>query len=198
MATMQAKAASRIFANIPHANLRGMLEAEITDSGIDEFLQSRSKDVKVNFSTENTTFTFNQGPTISKLLGYNTLSNGLTFYGMRAGGDWEVPVFFIIYFDGARLRVYIPTDGNPWNTATKRAYGNSDREDEANAFKRFGTADLDEIEPNEEMIEKDILARFTKVSFAKNNSSTAAEVTQEAALKNLRAAIKEVTAAFNL
>jgi hypothetical protein len=59
------------------------------------------------------------------LMGYNTLRNGLTFCGICAGGDWEMPVFFIIYWDGTKLRGYIPTEGNPWNVSTKQAYGNS-------------------------------------------------------------------------
>ena len=58
------------------------------------------------------------------LMGYTTLDNGLSFLGICAGGDWEVPVFFIIYWDGEKLRGYIPIEGNPWNTTTRQAYGN--------------------------------------------------------------------------
>jgi hypothetical protein len=72
-----------------------------------------------------------------------TLSNGLSFVGVSAGGDWEWPVFFIIYYDGKKLRGYIPKDGNLWNTNSKRAYGNDDYDDNdgtpgdiANAKKR--------------------------------------------------------------
>ena len=64
------------------------------------------------------------------ILGVQTLDNGLTFLGAWGGGDWESPVFFIIYFDGKKLRGYIPdTKGNPWNHKTKSAFGNNDEED---------------------------------------------------------------------
>jgi len=78
----------------------------------------------------------------SGLMGYQTLDNGFTFRGMCAGGDWESPVFFIIYWDGKKLRAYIPIDGNPWNTDTKMAYGNAcsyshDYSDGRNLLKRY-------------------------------------------------------------
>jgi hypothetical protein len=76
------------------------------------------------------------------LMGYHTLSNGLTYKGMCAGGDWEFPVFFIIYWDGKKLRGYIPKKGNPWNTDTGMPYGNSGSykgncEDGINLKKRY-------------------------------------------------------------
>jgi len=57
--------------------------------------------------------------------GFHTLDNGLTFLGGSAGGDWEYPVSFIIYWDGKKLRAYIPTEGNYFNRTTKFAYGNA-------------------------------------------------------------------------
>ena len=78
---------------------------------------------KCNFDMENvaeeqTDF----GP--KELIGYHTLNSGLTFRGLCAGGDWEFPVFFIIYWDGQKLRGYIPKRGNPWNTDSGYPYGN--------------------------------------------------------------------------
>ena len=64
-----------------------------------------------------------QDGTIYDLVGYHTLDNKLTFLGVVAGGDWESPLFYIIYWDGKKLRGYIPTEGNPWNKETKTAYG---------------------------------------------------------------------------
>jgi hypothetical protein len=62
------------------------------------------------------------------LMGLNTLSSGLTFCGMCAGGDWEHPVFFIAYWDGKKVRVTSP-NGNPWNSTTTEAYGNDEDRD---------------------------------------------------------------------
>lgn len=48
----------------------------------------------------------------NSLIGFHTFENGLTFLGCAAGADGEImPLFFIIYYDGDRLRVYCPKDG---------------------------------------------------------------------------------------
>lgn len=40
------------------------------------------------------------------------------------GGDWEIPVVFILYFDhNSKLRAYIPEDGNFYCKKYKCAYG---------------------------------------------------------------------------
>lgn len=57
------------------------------------------------------------------LIGLQTLPNGLTFYGYMAGGDWECPVFLIIYFDGKKLRSYTPAYGNCVNLDCHTAFG---------------------------------------------------------------------------
>lgn len=56
-------------------------------------------------------------------------SNGLTYLKCYAGGDWECPVLFFIYWDGSKFRGYIPTYGNAINRKYKRAFGNGDEED---------------------------------------------------------------------
>ena len=76
-----------------------------------------------------------------EFLGFQTLDNGMNYLGMMAGGDWEYPVYFVIYWDGRNLRAYIPTEGNLWNTKAKIAYGN-DEEDGINILKRFGTPEM--------------------------------------------------------
>lgn len=76
-----------------------------------------------------------------------TLSNGLVALPVRAGGDWEMPIVFFVYWDGRKLRAYIPTDGNLWNTATKEAYGNNEESDLDNGRKRgFIPEGSDEID----------------------------------------------------
>ena len=79
---------------------------------------------KCQFDTENVMCC----PRDNSMTGYHTLRNGLTYLGIFAGGDWEQGVFFIIYWDGKKLRAYVPTKGNPYNHTTKEAYGN-DTED---------------------------------------------------------------------
>ena len=75
---------------------------------------------KVHFDTENLYYTESD----SDDCGIRTLPNGMVCLFAYAGGDWEIPVFFIIYWDGKKMRGYIPTDGNTFNRSTKYAYGN--------------------------------------------------------------------------
>lgn len=89
------------------------------------------KDLKVNFDTENF------GMDDDVITGYHTLPSGLTFLGLWAGGDWELPVTFIVYWDGKKLRGYVPDEGNLWNKKTKEAYGNDWEADLKDAKRRW-------------------------------------------------------------
>jgi hypothetical protein len=61
---------------------------------------------------------------------YNN-KNALSYIGCCAGGDWQIPVFFIIYLDrnGRDWRGYVPQHGNIWNYDTKEAIGNDEDAD---------------------------------------------------------------------
>ena len=101
-----------------------VLKAKMDEVGVYECmdLPQVKKDLeKVDFDFENEDC--NNGCNYIK--GFRVAPNGLPYWGDDAGGDWEVPVFFIIYWDGKKLRGYIPTEGNTWNTDTKTAYGNA-------------------------------------------------------------------------
>ena len=107
-----------------------------------------AKDLKVEFDFENCNQDkhkdYKSGKAISvkiekdnKFLGGQTLDNGFTFWGFSAGGDWEWPVFFLFYFYGKKLRAYIPTEGNRYNTDTMKAYGNDSDADSYNMYKLY-------------------------------------------------------------
>lgn len=125
-------------------------------------------DLKVQFDLENFSDKKNCiGP--CGMMGYHTLENGLTFCGMCAGGDWEFPVFFIVYWDGKKLRGYIPTYGNPWNTKTKKAFGNDNDADLAELKRRCPELKdindfdaIEEVEFDSDLIKEDILERIIK------------------------------------
>lgn len=112
------------------------------------------KDLKVDFDLENLAI----GPGLAgpqSLMGAQTLENGLTFLGCCAGGDWEQPVFFIVYFDGKRLRAYVPEKGNPWHRKEKRALTEDD--DQAFGKRRFDA----------NRIKEDILRHFAPSEYYK-------------------------------
>ena len=52
-------------------------------------------------------------------------SQGVPYLRCLAGGDWEIPVRFYIYYDGKTMRGYVPTKGNSFNRKTKSAIGNT-------------------------------------------------------------------------
>ncbi len=67
----------------------------------------------------------------SSLLGYHEI-NGFPFYGFNAGGDWETPLYGIMYMkDGDdSLYCYIPLRGNIYNPTYMSAFGNNDDDKE--------------------------------------------------------------------
>jgi hypothetical protein len=132
---------------------------------LDTLTPTVEKDLsKVRVANENTLW--EEGDD-APMLGFHQLDNGLTFLGVQVGGDWESPVFFVLYWDGSKIRGYIPTLGNPWNRTTKQAFGNdedADREDAKRQFpgydfesENFGVSD---IEPEWDKIEADVRARI--------------------------------------
>lgn len=91
------------------------------------------KDIsKVSFDFENYDYTDGAG-FMNYPCGYYELSNSMKCIMVNAGGDWEEPICFCIYWDGQQLRGYIPKAGNVWNRVSKTAFGSED--DEQSEFK---------------------------------------------------------------
>jgi hypothetical protein len=126
----------------------------------------REGDVKISFDLENVDAEYDT----DRLTGYHTLDNGLSFLGLSCGGDWEYPVFWIIYWDGKELRGYVPTEGNYFNRITKEAYGNGDDKDLEDLRKRFpgenfesadeGMEHINSLGSQVDLIKKDIQNRI--------------------------------------
>ena len=51
-------------------------------------------------------------------------TKGIPYQLFNAHGDWEIPVYFMVYYDGKKIRVYVPTVGNTWRQDLKQALGN--------------------------------------------------------------------------
>lgn len=61
-----------------------------------------------------------------EMSGIKILKNGLPILGVTAGGDWEYPLFFCIYWDGKKFRLYVPRYGNTYNIVAKAAFGSEE------------------------------------------------------------------------
>ncbi len=69
------------------------------------------------------------------LLGFKRLNN-MGFCGLLVGGDYEIPIFLILFFDEeGRLKVYIPEKGNLYNKFTMETYEIEDQLDSDMNFK---------------------------------------------------------------
>ena len=108
------------------------------------------KDAKYIFDFENTIGLLKENIYFKKdigshLIGFHTLSNGIPFLGFVAGGDWETPIFAIYYYDGKRIRMYIPSYGNTINLDTKTAFGSESHKEQhhQNLIKKYEKLGID-------------------------------------------------------
>lgn len=56
--------------------------------------------------------------------------NGASYIIAQAGGDWECPVLFFVYWDGSKFRGYVPIYGNAVNRKTNSAFQQGDEDKE--------------------------------------------------------------------
>lgn len=107
---------------------------------------------KIDFSTENT-----------RVVAERLTPEGVPHLVIRAGGDWETPLICVLYFDGTKLRGYVPKSGNTYNHARKAAFGNHSS-DAAACAKQFGIDATEgnhiEVEPDMDLVQRDIDARI--------------------------------------
>ena len=101
------------------------------------------KDIsKVDFDFENFEYQpFGGWSRMNAYLGYKTIDDGFNYLSCYAGGDWEHPVCFILYWDGKQIRGYVPTEGNCWNYKTKKAFGNDELQDQLFITTRYNVTD---------------------------------------------------------
>jgi len=104
---------------------------------------------KVDYDTENFECADGEGY-VGYDCGFQTLSNGLTALFCTAGGYWEYPICFIIYWSGKELRGYIPTKGNRWNRSQQCAFGNDHESDKKEFLKFLSEEDKEEAKIWEE------------------------------------------------
>ena len=96
--------------------------------------------------------------------GIKMSKKGFPYIQCAAGGDWECPVCFFIYFDGKHFRGYIPLKGNAINTKENSAFGDGD----------------DDVSFNEKACTEDFLARVeVKGTYKKRDFTKDEEVFKE-------------------
>lgn len=81
--------------------------------------------------------------------GIKLSSKGVPYIECYAGGDWESPVCFFVYFDGNHFRGYVPLKGNTICRDNNQAFGNDYEGEDSTEIKflkkEFGVKTRDEL-----------------------------------------------------
>lgn len=76
--------------------------------------------------------------------GFWTTSSGVPMLGCYAGGDWEDPVYFVLYPETTTsIRAYMPKAGNTWGLSTKAAWGSGGSPEEEEGEHNPRVVDVD-------------------------------------------------------
>jgi hypothetical protein len=123
--------------------------------------------------------------------GFELTDTGVPYVMMTCGGDWEVPIACVIYWDGKHYRGYVPVEGNCYNVKAKAAFGNADEDDDQRAFKaQFGDKDMYDAEPDWVIVRNAVSGRIEGRGTATANK---APVKSNAKLKAERQAAIETS-----
>ena len=76
--------------------------------------------------------------------GIKISKKGFPYIQCAAGGDWECPVCFFVYFDGNKFRGYVPLKGNAINRSNNTAFQGSGDEEEAKFIAKENDIDYEE------------------------------------------------------
>lgn len=182
-----AKSGGRIAKKVTKEELAKAIQKAIIsddeyDDGYDDYklVQKIEKDVsKINFDFENFYFMKEEEYTDSdfssekeeiseyeNLENYDiyTLENGLTYCLCCAGGDWEEPVYFIVYIDNKnKLRAYVPSKGNTYNLKYKCAYGSEENCENYEEDENCDETEKEYPQLNIEEFNKDITDRISVI-----------------------------------
>lgn len=98
--------------------------------------------------------------------GIKMSKKGFPYIQCAAGGDWESPVCFFVYFDGNKFRGYVPLKGNAINRNEKHAFSGGGNEPDAKFVQKelglsYEEADhmCDDIDYNVDACLEDFLSR---------------------------------------
>lgn len=102
--------------------------------------------------------------------------DGVEYVIMRMGGDWEIPVYYIVYFDeNEQLRCFLSYKGNKFNFDDMCAFGEDDAADCCDALKHYPDC-VRPLHTLEETISK--LSNFHEIidaQFIEDNTSVLSE-----------------------
>ena len=90
--------------------------------------------------------------------GEKALPDGTSIIWAYAGGDWEYPVYFVLYLDpDNHIRAYVPKDGNTYCHKCKSAWGTCECNDEKDSEDHLND---DDYGPDYDAMYKDVCNRI--------------------------------------
>lgn len=137
-------------------------ELEEYSEGINFVSELSPEKIGVLYDKENVIFTYEE-------------KEGISYFLMQCGGDWEMTVMFYVYWSEKhkRLKGFFPVgDGNVYNQETKTAYGSE-----------MENCDLDFDDPKYEKLEEKYGALIEKID---RNQSKHYEKAQEIGFKQFK------------
>ena len=116
--------------------------------------------------------------------GIKMSKKGFPYIQCAAGGDWESPVCFFVYFDGNKFRGYVPLKGNAINRTNNTAFQGNGDDEEAKFIAKENGIDYeeakgltDDIEYNADACLEDFLSRVDVKGTYKKRDHTKDEET---------------------
>jgi hypothetical protein len=98
-------------------------------SNIPTLTDQIKEDLKFLDVDENyTSITYKPRSSFESLLGFQTNDSGLTYYGVEIKSKDTIPFFCIIYYDGMKLRAFVPPH-NLYNKDTSQPFGIDEKAD---------------------------------------------------------------------
>lgn len=86
------------------------------------------------------------------------MPDGTSIVWAYAGGDWEYPVYFVLYLDpDNHIRAYVPKDGNTYCHKCKSAWGTCECNDEKDSEDHLND---DDYGPDYDAMYKDVCNRI--------------------------------------
>lgn len=120
------QAEARKYQNKPEETLESALNHAARYHALGAQVNQDVSTIVFDFENVLTAYDNDRMDRMSSFRGIHEGPGGLVYYGLEAGGDWEWPVAFILYFDETGLRAYVPEQGNAFNKKTRTAYGSED------------------------------------------------------------------------
>ena len=165
-------AAKRIFTKLKDLPMNTITLEDLDENihDMEPVYEAISKDASLpDFDLENFGCTPNDEDdylNAGELLGLRKSATGVSYIGINAGGDWEIPLYFIMYKEDGELKAYVPSNGNTYNKRFHTAYGSEMETEEFYKLPEEEQQVIEDADHNDLAIDKEDLLADIEAFFA--------------------------------